>query len=439
MKKIVSTIIALVSFINVNAQRVEMNYENTFAPIFEVRNISARGTANITLNYSDVIVSINCTGFTEFSNKGVVIDDDHNCLEFVGDIEEEGAATFTVSLSDNAKQANKYIKKITFITRGNSDITSVIGSNDAGSDTDVKFVGTNRIVVEDGYSAISTFEIDFTYSDYVQLKSIMVEYGYFDDELTLTDGAYDYFGDYRYVKNVTYTRSMNSKKWGTLCLPFNFVVDDSKFSVYTLLGAGLNNSNAPITLSKVANGTEMVAGTPMFIYCTKPELVVSAENVLLTTEDFNSSGLIYEYGSTIAITDAENNLLSPALNYTMYGTMKNVTVTDAIFVKNDTFYYLKSGSSTTFKPYRAYFTLEGNSAGARTRSLAFRVLDEDGNETDSFGFTSDDDATAIDAMEADVDDQVIGLFTTGGSQINELQKGLNIVKTANGVRKVYVR
>ena len=183
MKKIVLTIIALVCFINVNAQRVEMNYENTFEPIFEVRNISARGTANITLNYSDVIVSINCTGFTEFSNKGVVIDDDHNCLEFAGDIEEEGAATFTVSLSDNAKQANKYIKKITFITRGNSDITSVIGSNDAGSDTDVKFVGTNRIVVEDGYSAISTFEIDFTYSDYIQLKSIIVEYGYFDDDL----------------------------------------------------------------------------------------------------------------------------------------------------------------------------------------------------------------------------------------------------------------
>ena len=167
---------ALVCFINVNAQRVEMNYENTFEPIFEVRNISARGTANITLNYSDVIVSINCTGFTEFSNKGVVIDDDHNCLEFVGDIEEEGAATFTVSLSDNAKQANKYIKKVTFITRGNSDITSVIGSNDAGSDTDVKFVGTNRIYVESGFVPISVFEIDFTYSDYIQLKSIIVEY-----------------------------------------------------------------------------------------------------------------------------------------------------------------------------------------------------------------------------------------------------------------------
>jgi len=371
MKKIVLTIIALVCFINVNAQRVEMNYENTFQPIFEVRNISARGTANITLNYSDVIVSINCTGFTEFSNKGVVIDNNHNCLEFVGDIEEQGAATFTVSLSDNAKQANKYIKKITFITRGNSDITSVIGSNDAGSDTDVKFVGTNRIVVEDGYSAISTFEIDFTYSDYVQLKSIMVEYGYFDDELTLTDDSYDYFGDYRYAKKVTYTRPMNSEKWGSLCLPFNYVVDDSKFSVYTIKGAGLNGSNAPITLSKVANGTEVVAGTPMFVYCTKPNLVVSAENVLVTTEDFNSSGLIYEYGTTEALKDGNENLISPSLNYTFYGTIKTVTVTDAIFVEKDIFKYI-NGTAKTFQPYRAYFTLEGNNSG--TGSLTFRVL-----------------------------------------------------------------
>ncbi len=371
MKKIVLTIIALVCFINVNAQRVEMNYENTFEPIFEVRNISARGTANITLNYSDVIVSINCTGFTEFSNKGVVIDDDHNCLEFVGDIEEEGAATFTVSLSDNAKQANKYIKKVTFITRGNSDITSVIGSNDAGSDTDVKFVGTNRIVVEDGYSAISTFEIDFTYSDYIQLKSIIVEYGYFDDDLTLTDGAYNYFGDYRYAKKVTYTRPMNSEKWGSLCLPFNYVVDDSKFSVYSIKGAGLNGSNAPITLSKVANGTEVVAGTPVFVYCTEPNLVVSAENVLLTTEDFNSSGLIYEYGTTEALNDGNENPISPSLNYTFYGTIKDVTVTDAIFVENDIFKY-KKGTAQTFQPYRAYFTLEGNNPG--TGSLTFRVL-----------------------------------------------------------------
>ena len=371
MKKIVSIIIALVSLINVNAQRVEMNYENTFEPIFEIRNISARGTANITLNYSDVIVSINCTGFTDFSNKGVVIDDNHNCLEFVGDIEEEGAATFTVSLSDNAKQANKYIKKVTFITRGNSDITSVIGSNDAGSDTDVKFVGTNRIAIESGFDKISEFEIDFTYNDYVQLKSIMVEYGYFDDELTLTDDSYDYFGDYRYAKKVTYTRPMNSEKWGSLCLPFNYVVDDSKFSVYSIKGAGLNGSNAPITLSKVANGTEVVAGTPVFVYCTEPNLVVSSENVLLTTEDFNSSGLIYEYGKTEALNDGNENPISPSLNYTFYGTMKNVTVTDAIFVENDIFKYI-NGTAKTFQPYRAYFTLEGNNSG--TGSLTFRVL-----------------------------------------------------------------
>ena len=374
MKKIVSIIIALVSLINVNAQRVEMNYENTFKPIFEVRNISARGTANITLIYSDVKVSIDCTGFTDFSNKGVVIDDDHNCLEFVGDIEEEGAATFTVSLSDNAKQANKYIKKITFITRGNSDITSVIGSNDAGSDTDVKFVGTNRIAIESGFDKISEFEIDFKYSDYVQLKSIMVEYGYFDDELTLTDDSYDYFGDYRYAKKVTYTRPMNSEKWGSLCLPFQYVVDDSKFSVYTIKGAGLNGSNAPITLSKVANGTEVVAGTPVFVYCTEPDLEVSAENVLLTTEDFNSSGLIYEYDATEALNDGNENLISPSLNYMFYGTMKDVTVTDAIFVENDIFKYINgiNGTDKTFKPYRAYFTLEGNNSG--TGSLTFRVL-----------------------------------------------------------------
>lgn len=373
MKKVVSIIIALVSLINVNAQRVEMNYENTFEPIFEIRNISARGTANITLNYSDVIVSINCTGFTEFSNKGVVIDGDHNCLEFVGDIEEEGAATFTVYLSDNAKQANKYIKKVTFITRGNSDITSVIGSNDAGSDTDVKFVGTNRIAIESGFDKISEFEIDFTYNDYVQLKSIMVEYGYFDDELTLTDDSYDYFGDYRYAKKVTYTRPMNSEKWGSLCLPFNYVVDDSKFSVYSIKGAGLNGSNAPITLSKVANGTEVVAGTPVFVYCTEPNLVVSSENVLLTTEDFNSSGLIYEYGKTEALNDGNENPISPSLNYTFYGTMKDVTVTDAIFVENDIFKYI-NGTAKTFQPYRAYFTLDGNNSG--TGSLTFRVLNE---------------------------------------------------------------
>ena len=109
----------------------------------------------------------------------------------------------------------------------------------------------------------------------------------------------------------------------------------------------------------------------MFVYCTEPNLVVSAENVLVTTEDFISSGLIYEYGTTEALNDGNNNPISPSLNYTFYGTMKNVTVTDAIFVENDIFKYI-NGTAKTFQPYRAYFTLEGNNPG--TGSLTFRVL-----------------------------------------------------------------
>jgi hypothetical protein len=91
----------------------------------------------------------------------------------------------------------------------------------------------------------------------------------------------------------------------------------------------------------------------------------------VTTEDFNLSGLIYEYGTTEALNDGNNNPISPSLNYTFYGTIKDVTVTDAIFVENDIFKYI-NGTAKTFQPYRAYFTLDGNNSG--TGSLTFRVL-----------------------------------------------------------------
>ena len=433
MKKVVSLFIALfvVNTINIFAQKVELNYENTFASAFESANVPAKGTASISFSYGDVNVAIECIGYTTRKHKGVVLDEDLGGLEFCGDPDEYGAAKITLKLTepDDPNARKKYIKKVIFETRGTSDIAGVRVTNNAESENYVT-VNNNTVEVEDGYSAISQFDIYFDFSEYVTFTGIKVECGYFDEELSLKDkDGYQYFGEYHYAKKVTYTRSMNSKKWGSLCLPFDFVVDDKNFSVYGLYNAGYNNSNVPVTLYKYATGKVVKAGTPLIVYCDAPTLVVKAQNVLVSTDNFNANGISTDDGVTV----------STNINFTLYGTIKSATMTDGIYVSNDKFYYLKSGSQCTIKPYRAYFILEGNTNDSRTRTIDFNVLDENDSEFNGFSFAGSDDATAVESVDTDAEETVLGIFTADGKKVDELQKGLNIVKTTNGVKKVYIR
>jgi hypothetical protein len=84
------------------------------------------------------------------------------------------------------------------------------------------------------------------------------------------------------------------------------------------------------------------------------------------------------------------------------------------------FYEVKTEGVTTVPAYRAYLT---KPAGAKERAFFF-----------------DGDATAIEGVSAIAAGEIEAIYTTGGVQVQSLQKGMNIVVLKNGqTQKVFVK
>jgi hypothetical protein len=417
MKKVVSIIVALFVFIGVcNAEVVTFTYSTCKSKL-----TSARGTASFTVSSEGV--SLTCkSDYTSGLSKGIKGDGNNELVIFNATSTKQANISISVSLSSDLLANDKRIKKVRILTTGvsplnGSTVTGVV-ENDLTTSTSGLYYD-----IENNFGDVSTVTLTNAISSNFRFVTIEVHYGTFaigDVELSDSE-TYDYVGQEVYAKNVTYTRPMNSNKWGTLCVPFEFKVNDDAFAVYQI--SEMSDGDV-LKMKKINNGYTIPAGHPVIIYCSLKNLVVKASNVVLTTEAYDENGV----SSVSKVTDYTD------VRYKVHGNILPISIDEGFFVSSNQFYY-KDATNTReviLRPYRAYVTID-NTLSSKRKAIP-RIIMEDGSEIEEII------PTAVESVEAEeAEPTVLGIFTADGRQVEELQKGLNIVKTTNGTKKIYVR
>lgn len=215
-----------------------------------------------------------------------------------------------------------------------------------------------------------------------------------DGYVVIMNGGANNF--YIYSMSITYSlvkkvnMSVSAGKYGTLCAPFAF--GKHGVEAYTVSSV----SNTILQLDEV-NGNNIPANTPVVIFNSTDDNVNVDEWGVPATEDTCGEGLLV--GLLKAIEVPANSYILTAVA----GVQK----------------FYKLNTTSTGVANRCYLK-EGNYSSAKILSFS----EEDVT-----------DISAIDAINSGAD-----IYNANGVKTNSLQKGMNIVKMANGsVKKIFVK
>ena len=233
------------------------------------------------------------------------------------------------------------------------------------------------------------------------------------DNLALADDkdfvAYESFA----AKAASYSRTIKTGTiWGTLCLPFEVSLDGQNFRAFKLLSA--DDAKEAVELEEIETNIE--AGTPVIIKmkdgATKLDFTVANKeiaNEVKTAETANGNYQLQGlYTQKMFSKDTDNNcyivkgvkLMNPA---------KLLETTSTKFV----------GS----KPFRAYMVDNSSAPAAGARMFSISV----GGST-----------TAIEQLETTADSKA-EYYDLQGRRLQNLQKGVNIVKRGGKTMKVIIK
>ena len=237
------------------------------------------------------------------------------------------------------------------------------------------------------------------------------------ENLTLADDkdfvAYEPFA----AKAASYSRTMSAgTTWASLCLPFEVSLANQNFRAFKLLSA--DDANETVELEEIE--TSIAAGTPVIIKMKDGATLLSfseankaiAKDVLTSKTDNSNYQLQGLYTQKVFSKTADNNcyivkgdkLMNPAK-------LLEKTATESV------------GS----KPFRAYMVDKSSAPVAGARMFSIRI----GNGT-----------TAIKQLEADAADTADGkaeYYDLQGHRLQDLQKGVNIVKRGGKTMKVVIK
>ena len=237
------------------------------------------------------------------------------------------------------------------------------------------------------------------------------------DNLTLDDDkdfvAYEPFA----AKAASYSRTMSvGTTWATLCLPFEVSLQNQNFRAFKLLSA--DDDDETVELEEIK--TSIAAGTPVIIKMKDGETKLSftvankeIANEVKTAETANGNYQLQGlYTQKVFSKDADNNcyivkgekLMNPAK-------LLEKTATESV------------GS----KPFRAYMVDKSTAPVAGARMFSIRI---------------GDGTTAIKQLEADAADAADSkaeYYDLQGHRLQDLQKGVNIVKRGGKTMKVVIK
>ena len=232
------------------------------------------------------------------------------------------------------------------------------------------------------------------------------------DNLVLDDNkdfvAYEPFA----AKAASYSRTINAgTTWGTLCLPFEVSLANQNFRAFKLLSA--DEGTETVELEEIKTSIE--AGTPVIIKmkdgATKLDFTVADKeiaNEVKTAETANGNYQLQGlYTQKVFSKDADNNC------YIVKGS-KLMNPAKLL------------GTSTEFvgsKPFRAYMVDNSSAPAAGARMFSISI----GGST-----------TAIKQLETTADSKA-EYYDLQGRRLQDLQKGINIVKRGGKTMKVIIK
>ena len=233
------------------------------------------------------------------------------------------------------------------------------------------------------------------------------------DNLVLDDNkdfvAYEPFT----AKAASYNRTMKEgSTWATLCLPFEVSLDGQNFRAFKLLSA--DEGTGTVELEEIE--TNIAAGTPVIIKmkdgATKLDFTVANKEIAKDVQTAETANGNYQlqglYTQKMFSKDADNNcyivkgdkLMNPAK-------LLDKTTTESV------------GS----KPFRAYMVDNSSASAAGARMFSISV----GGST-----------TAIEQLESTADSKA-EYYDLQGRRLQNLQKGVNIVKRGGKTMKVIIK
>ena len=232
------------------------------------------------------------------------------------------------------------------------------------------------------------------------------------DNLVLEDSkdfvAYEPFK----AKAASYSRKMKEgTTWATLCLPFEVSLQNQNFRAFKLLSA--DDAAETVELEEIETSTE--AGTPVIIKmkdgATKLDFTVANKAIVNEVKPATANGnyqLQGLYTQKMFSKDTDNNcyivkgdkLMNPAK-------LLDKTTTEHV------------GS----KPFRAYMVDNSSAPAAGARMFSISV----GGST-----------TAIEQLESTADSKA-EYYDLQGRRLQDLQKGINIVKRGGKTMKVIIK
>ena len=233
------------------------------------------------------------------------------------------------------------------------------------------------------------------------------------DNLVLDDDkdfvAYEPFA----AKAASYNRTMNAgTTWATLCLPFEVSLADKNFRAFKLLSA--DDVTGTVELEEIK--TRIEAGTPVIIKmkdgATKLNFTVADKEIAKDVQTAETANGNYQlqglYTQKTFSKDTDNNcyivkgdkLMNPAM-------LLDKTTTEHV------------GS----KPFRAYMVDNSSAPAAGARMFSISV----GGST-----------TAIEQLETTADSKA-EYYDLQGRRLQDLQKGINIVKRGGKTMKVIIK
>ena len=233
------------------------------------------------------------------------------------------------------------------------------------------------------------------------------------DNLVLDDNkdfvAYEPFA----AKAASYSRTINAgTKWATLCLPFEVSLENQNFRAFKLLSA--DDVTGTVELEEIEGS--IAAGTPVIIKmkdgATKLNFTVADKEIAKDVQTAESANGNYQlqglYTRKVFSKNADNNcyivkgakLMNPAK-------LLDKTTTEHV------------GS----KPFRAYMVDNSSAPAAGARMFSISV----GGST-----------TAIEQLESTADSKA-EYYDLQGRRLQDLQKGINIVKRGGKTMKVIIK
>ena len=233
------------------------------------------------------------------------------------------------------------------------------------------------------------------------------------DNLVLDDGkdfvAYEPFA----AKAASYSRTINAgTKWATLCLPFEVSLDDQNFRAFKLLSA--DDAAETVELEEIE--TSIAAGTPVIIKMNERATLLSfseankaiAKDVMTSKTDNGNYQLQGLYTQKVFSKDADNNCYI----------VKGAKLMNPAKLLGET-----STAHVGSKPFRAYMVDNSSAPSAGARMFSISV----GGST-----------TAIEQLETTADSKA-EYYDLQGRRLQDLQKGINIVKRGGKTMKVIIK